>query len=144
MLFLGALAFFLVLFVFFLCVFFGPSSHHTDQKTWKKNLRGLACCYGEKPHQQAPPCSLHPVPPLPPTTNFTTITTTTTTILQRQTSLLYVHCYQTPPPRLFSQAIWTVCCCQAQNGEERGRWTRDITKFCTGGEVTLAAETAAP
>lgn len=74
-----------------------------------------------------------------PTTTFTTITTTTT-ILQHQTSLLYLHCYQTPLPRLFSRALWTVRCCQARTERREADGREDFqnksSSVCSG-DVTL-------
>lgn len=77
--------------------------------------------------------------PAPTTTTFTTITTTTT-ILQHQTSLLCLHCYQTPPPRLFSRALWTVRCCQARTERREADGREDFqnksSSVCSG-DVTL-------
>lgn len=110
--------------------FSGPSLPHRSKDVGKKNQPGLACCYGETPH-------LDPAPPTAIT--FTTITTTTT-ILQHQTSLLYLHCYQPPPPRLFSRALWTVRCCQARAERREAGGREDLqnksSSVCTR-DVTL-------
>lgn len=126
MLFSGALA------------FFGPSLPHRSndfgKKRKKKSARTRMLLRGNTTPTPRPSLS-----PAPTTTTFTTITTTTT-ILQHQTSLLYLHCYQTPPPRLFSRALWTVRCCQARTERREADGREDFqnksSSVCSG-DVTL-------
>ena len=116
----------------------------TDQTTLgkkkkkKKKISQDSHAVTGKHHTDPPPFS---PPPPSQTTTFTTITTTTTTtILQHQTSLLYLHCYQTPPPRLFSRALWTVRCCQARTERREADGREDFqstsSSVCSG-DVTL-------
>lgn len=119
---------------FFWTISPSPIKRLWGKKKKKKSARTRMLLRGNTTPTPRPSLS-----PAPTTTTFTTITTTTT-ILQHQTSLLYLHCYQTPPPRLFSRALWTVRCCQARTERREADGREDFqnksSSVCSG-DVTL-------
>lgn len=99
----------------------------TDQKTEKISQDSHAVT-GQH-HTYTPPLTL------PPTTNFTTITTTT--ILQLQTTLLYLHCFQTSNVTLLPSSL-DGAMLPGTSGEERPRGIENKSS------IGDAAERAAP